>query len=142
LLAWKKIFVEGWNSIDIHQSYSNGLLKWAYELCFGFCIHIQMHFLLWFHLIVFYWDSIHDTWWKKKWIEQNYNKNFNQQITMDFWMTKFGPHFPKSLSWSFFVGLIFFPLTCMLKNCVDGKTFHMDFISWLITTYGPSKIDI
>jgi hypothetical protein len=32
---------------------------------------------------------------KKTWIEKNYNKKFNQQITIDFWMTKFGPYFPK-----------------------------------------------
>jgi hypothetical protein len=34
---------------------------------------------------------VHDR--KKIWIEKNYNKKFNQQITMDFWMTKFGPYF-------------------------------------------------
>jgi hypothetical protein len=49
---------------------------------------------------------IHDG--EKKWIEKNYNKNFNQQITMDFWLIKFGPYFQKSQYWSFFVGLIFF----------------------------------
>jgi hypothetical protein len=49
---------------------------------------------------------IHDG--EKKGIEKNYYKKFNQQIAMDFWMTKFGPYFQKSLSWSFFVGLIFF----------------------------------
>jgi hypothetical protein len=32
---------------------------------------------------------------KKTWIEKNYNKKFNQQITIDFWMTKFGPYFLK-----------------------------------------------
>ncbi len=48
---------------------------------------------------------IHDG--KKIWIEKNYNKNFNKKITMDFWMTSLGPHFQKSQSWSFFVGLIF-----------------------------------
>jgi hypothetical protein len=41
---------------------------------------------------------IHDG--EKIWIEDKYNKNFNQQITMNFWMTKFGPFFQKSLSWS------------------------------------------
>jgi hypothetical protein len=35
-----------------------------------------------------------------------YNKNFNQQITMNFWMNWFEPHFQKSLSWSFFIKLI------------------------------------
>jgi hypothetical protein len=58
----------------------------------------------------FYRDSIYDTWWeKKKWIEKSYNKNFNQKIIMDFWMTKFGLYFPKSLSWSFFIELIPLP---------------------------------
>jgi hypothetical protein len=42
------------------------------------------------------------------WIEKNYNKNFNQQITMDFWMIEFEPYFQKFLSWSFFVGLTIF----------------------------------
>jgi hypothetical protein len=35
---------------------------------------------------------------KQIWIEKNYNKNFNQKITMDFWMTKFGSYFQKSQS--------------------------------------------
>ncbi len=29
LPTWIRIFIEGWNSINIHQSYSNGLLKWC-----------------------------------------------------------------------------------------------------------------
>jgi hypothetical protein len=45
---------------------------------------------------------------EKKSIEKNYKKNFNQQITKDFWMTKFRPYFQKSQSWSFFIILIFF----------------------------------
>jgi len=40
---------------------------------------------------------------KKNGLKNNYNKNFNQQIIMDFWMTKFGPYLPKSLFLSFFV---------------------------------------
>jgi hypothetical protein len=61
---------------------------------------------------------------KKIWIEKNHNKNFNQQITMDFWMTKFGPYFQKPQSWSFFVGLIFvFSPTCMIKSFLDGHPF-------------------
>jgi hypothetical protein len=48
---------------------------------------------------------IHDG--EKIWIEKKYNRIFNQQ-TMDFLITKFGPYFQKSQSWSFFVGLIFF----------------------------------
>jgi hypothetical protein len=28
--------------------------------------------------------------------EKNYNKNFNEQIILDFWMTRFGPYFQKS----------------------------------------------
>ncbi len=30
LPTWIKIFIEGWFSINIHQSYCNGLLKWTY----------------------------------------------------------------------------------------------------------------
>jgi hypothetical protein len=41
-----KIFIEGYNSINIHQSYSYGLLKLAYGLCSGFYINIQMHFFV------------------------------------------------------------------------------------------------
>jgi len=33
---------------------------------------------------------------EKKYVLKNYNKNFNQQIIMDFWITKFGPYFQKS----------------------------------------------
>ncbi len=94
---WIRIFIEGWNSINIHWSNSNELLKWSYGLCSKFYNNIQMHFLLWFHFNIFYKDSIYDTQWKKIWIKENYNKSFNQQITMDFWMTKFGLYFQKSL---------------------------------------------
>jgi hypothetical protein len=38
---------------------------------------------------------------KKYGLKKNYNKKFNQQITMDFWMTKFKPYFEKSQSLSF-----------------------------------------
>jgi len=66
--TWIRIFIEGWNVIHRHQSHSNGLWKWAYRLCYGLCINIQMHFLLWFH---FYRDTIYDTWWKKYiWVEK------------------------------------------------------------------------
>jgi len=80
-------------SINIHQSYSNGLLKWAYGPCFGFYINSQMHFLLWFYLNMLL--SKFNI--GKKMDLKKLQKNFNQQITMDFWMTKFGPYFPKSL---------------------------------------------
>jgi hypothetical protein len=49
---------------------------------------------------------IHDG--EKKWIEKNYKKNFIQQITMDFLMTRLGLYFQKSQPWSFFIILIFF----------------------------------
>jgi len=72
---------------------------------------------------------------KQIWIEKNYNKKFNQQITMNFWMTKFGPYFQKSLSWSFFYQIdISLPLNMYVKELSRWATFHMDFISWLITT--------
>jgi hypothetical protein len=32
LPTWIRIFIKGWNSMDIHQSYSNGLLKRTYGL--------------------------------------------------------------------------------------------------------------
>jgi len=65
---------------------------------------------------------IHDG--EKKWIEKKYNKNFNEQLTMNFWMTKFGPYFQKSQSWSFFCWIdIFFLLTCIIKSFLNGKSF-------------------
>jgi hypothetical protein len=62
---------------------------------------------------------IHDG--KKKRIEKIYN--FNKQITMDFWMTKFGQYFQKSQSWSFFVGLIFFPPNMYNNFLKKGQPF-------------------
>jgi hypothetical protein len=48
-------------------SYCNGLLKWTYKLQSGFYIDIQMNiFLLWFHLNIFFRNSIYDAWWGKK----------------------------------------------------------------------------
>jgi hypothetical protein len=69
-------------------------------------------------------------------------KKFNQQITMDFWMTKFGPYFLKSLSWSFIVGLIFPPPApnMYVKELFRLVAFHMDFINWLIIIEDPHKI--
>ncbi len=65
-------------------------------------------------------------------IEKTYNKKFKQQTIMDFLVIKFGPYFQKSLSWSFFVGLIFFSPN--VKELFGWATFPMDFISWLLTT--------
>jgi hypothetical protein len=45
---------------------------------------------------------------KEIWIENNYQKKFNQQITMDFLMIRFGHYFQKSQSWSFFKDQYFF----------------------------------
>jgi hypothetical protein len=78
-----------------------------------------MHFLLWFHLNIFYRDLIYDGKIYMDW--KNYDKNFNQQITMDFWMTKFGPYFLKVPILVIFCWIdIFSPITCMLKNYLDG----------------------
>jgi hypothetical protein len=66
-------------------------------------------------------------------IEKNYNKNFNKQITMDFWIIIFEPYFQKFQSWSFFVGLNFFSPNIYDKDFLKWATFHMDFINWLIT---------
>jgi hypothetical protein len=35
---WIRIFIEGWNSIYIHQSYNNVLLKWEYDYVLGFVL--------------------------------------------------------------------------------------------------------
>jgi len=62
----------------------------------------------------------------KKWIEKHYNKNFNQQITMYFWMTKFGRTlFSKVPILVTFCWIdIFFPLTCISKSCLDEQPFY------------------
>jgi hypothetical protein len=70
---------------------------------------------------------IHDG--EKKWIKKNYNKNFNQQITMDFLMTKFRLYFPKFQSRSLFVELIFFPPNMYNNFFCKWVAFHMDFIT-------------
>jgi hypothetical protein len=44
-------------------------------------------------------------------------------------MIKFGPYLPKSLSWSFFIGLIFFSPNMYVKELFKWVAFHMDFIS-------------
>jgi hypothetical protein len=67
-----------------------------------------MHFLLRFHLNVLYKDSIYNIWGGEYGLKK-ITTNFNQQITMDVLMIKFGPYFQKSQSWSFFIGLIYFP---------------------------------
>jgi len=81
---------------------------------------------------------IHDG--EKKWIKKNYNKNFNKQITMDFQMTRSEPKFQKFQSWSFFIRLIFFLPNMYSKEFFKWETFYMDFINWLIITYGPLNI--
>jgi hypothetical protein len=79
---------------------------------------------------------IHDG--KKKWIEKNYNKKFNQQMIMDFWMTKFGPLFSEVLILVIFLlDWLFPPLNMYNEEFLKWVTFHIDFINWLITTYGP-----
>jgi hypothetical protein len=65
---------------------------------------------------------------------KNYNKKFNQQIIMDFWMTRSEPYFQKSQSWLFFVELIFLSPNMYDKYFFRWATFHIDFINWLITT--------
>ncbi len=66
---------------------------------------------------------------KKIWIKKNYNKNFNQQIILDFCMIKFGPCFQKSQSWSFFIGLLFFCPNVHNKEFCRWTFFHTDFIN-------------
>jgi hypothetical protein len=109
LQTWIRKFIEGWNSINIHQPYSNGFLNGHMDYNQSFELTFKCIFCYDFISIFFIGTQymIHDE--KKIWIEKNYNKKFNQQIIMNFQMTKFGPYFQKSQSWSFFVGLIFFP---------------------------------
>jgi hypothetical protein len=61
--------------------------------------------------------------WKK------FNKKFNEQIIMDFWMTRFGPYFQKFQSWYFFVGLIIFSPNMYRKEFFKWVAFYMDFIN-------------
>jgi hypothetical protein len=70
---------------------------------------------------------IHDR--KKYGLKKNYNKKYNQQITMDFWMTKFRPYLQKPLSWSIFVGLIFPPPNTYVKELSRWVAFSIEFIS-------------
>jgi len=90
----------------------------------GFVLTFKCIFCYDFSSILFlYGFNIWSMMEKKKWIEKNYNKKINQQITMDSSMTKFGPNFLKSLSWLFFVGLIFFPPNMYVKFFLDGHPF-------------------
>jgi hypothetical protein len=61
---------------------------------------------------------------EKKWIEMNYNKKNKPINNYGFFNDQIQEHyFYKSISWSFFVGLIFSPLTCMSKICLGGQPF-------------------
>jgi hypothetical protein len=83
----------------------------------------------------FFKDSIYDTWWEKKNVLKNYNKKFNQQIIMDFWMTKFGPYFQKVPILVIFCWIdIFFPLTYIIKSFLNGKSFIWILLIDLIIT--------
>ncbi len=66
---------------------------------------------------------------KKIWIEKNYNRNFNQQITMDFLMTRFGLSFKSPNLGHFFWIDIFFPPNTYNKEFSRWASFHMDFIN-------------
>jgi hypothetical protein len=84
------------------QSYSNGLLKWNMDYNLGSTLIFKYIFC--YDFISIFFIGMSNIWYvmeKQIWIEKNYNKKFNQQITMDFWMTKFGPHFQKSQSYVF-----------------------------------------
>jgi hypothetical protein len=62
----------------------NGLLKWTYGLGLDSTLTFKCIFYYDFTSIFFIGIQymIHDGGWK--WIEKNYKKNFNQQITMNF----------------------------------------------------------
>jgi hypothetical protein len=105
-----------------HMNYNLGsTLAFKCIFCYDF---ISMFFIRTQYMI-------HDG---KKMNWENYNKKFNEQKIMDFWMTIFGPYFQKSQSLSFFVRLIFFSLNMYNKDFLKWASFHMDFINWLITT--------
>jgi hypothetical protein len=60
----------------------------------------------------------------KKWIEKYYNKDFNQQITMDFLNDQICTLFSKVFTLvNFYCIDIFFPLTCISKSCLDEQPF-------------------
>jgi hypothetical protein len=64
-------------------------------------MNIQMHLnSMWFHLKMFNRDLLCDTCSKTKHEldKKKKKKNLNQQIAMDFWMTKFEPYFQKFTS--------------------------------------------
>jgi len=64
---------------------------------------------------------------------KNYNKNFNQQITMDFEWPNLDLIFLSHYLSHFLLHWYFFPLNMYVKELFKWVAFHMDFISWLIT---------
>jgi hypothetical protein len=76
--TWIRILIEGWNSIIIHHSYSNGFKKGHMDYSVGFALTFKCIF--YYDFISIFFIGTHGG--KKIWIEKNYNKNFNQQITL------------------------------------------------------------
>jgi hypothetical protein len=72
----------------------------------GYALHSNAYFVM---ISFLYGFNIRYMMGGKNGLITNYNKNFNQQIIKDFLTTTFESYFPKSLSWSFFIGLIYFP---------------------------------
>jgi len=71
--------------------------------------------------------------WKKL------QQNFNRQITMDFWMTKFGPYFQKSQYGHFLLDWYNSPPNMYVKEFSRWEAFHMDFINWLNCHVKPTQ---
>jgi hypothetical protein len=67
-------------------------------------------------------------------------KKFNEQIIMDFWMTRFESYFKSPNLCHFLLDLYFFSPNMYNKIFFKWASFHMDFIDWLITTQGPLNI--
>jgi len=91
---------------------------WSEHMNYGLgsTLTFKCIFLLWFHFNIFYRDSIYDTWYKKYiWIEKTYNKNFNQQIIMDFWSPNLDLIFISPYLGHFLLNWYFFPPNMYVK---------------------------
>jgi hypothetical protein len=113
----------------IHQKYKFWNDKWKIWIIWSWIyIYIQMHFSNAFVKFIFisrYLIGIQYMMIKNKqtWIPKNNDKNLNQQIAMDFWMTKFGFYFQIFLSWSFILDSCLISLTCMSKTSLVELLF-------------------
>jgi hypothetical protein len=121
----KRIFIKGRNSINICQSYSNGFFERTYGLWYGFYI---VHFLLWFHLNIFYRDSIYETWWKNKYELKKNTINFltNKQLWTFEW-PNLGHIFKSPNLGHFLLDWYIFSPNLYNNEFFKGATFYMVF---------------